>query len=106
MRSSRDAWDQFCGDVGRLRSAGLSNAQLDQLGQEAERLYQAGVLSEDRVLRLVQALLSPDDFARIDAIAYGIAKLFHTPLDQLAAEARSLLHTPLDQLAAEARSPL
>lgn len=123
----RDSWDQFCADVGRLREAGqFSDDQLDQLGMEAERLYEAGLLSEDRLLRLSRALLSPEDFALIDGIAYGVAKLLNTPLNELAAEAgvrpaspywmtgdevqhtiaRSaarLADTPLDQLAAEAQ---
>jgi len=90
MRTSQDAWSQFCADVGQLRRTGmLSSAQLDRLGQEAERLYDAGALSEDRVLHLTQALLSPEDSARIDAIAYGIARLLNTPIDQLAAEAQA-----------------
>jgi len=123
----RDTWGQFCDDVGHLREAGkFSDEQLDQLGLEAERLYEDGLLSEDRLLRLSRALLSPEDFALIDGIAYGIARLVNTPLGQLAAEAgvpRSssnwmtgdevertiasssarLANTPLDQLAAEAQ---
>jgi hypothetical protein len=89
MRSSRDAWDQLCDDVDQLRRAGqLSEAQLDQIGHEADRLYCVGALSDKRLLRLSRALLSPEDFARIDGIAYGIAKLLHTPLDQFTAEVR------------------
>lgn len=88
MRESRDAWDQLCDDVDQLRRTGqLSEAQLDQIALEADHLYCAGALSDKRLLRLSRALLSPEDFARIDAIAYGIAKLLHTPLDQLAAKA-------------------
>lgn len=79
-----------CAVAGHLRRTGqLSSAQLDQLGQEAERLHHAGALSDDQVLLLLRALISSEDFARIDAIAYGIAKLLHTPLDQLAAEAQA-----------------
>lgn len=127
MRPSRDAWDQFCDEVGHLREAGkFSDDQLDQLGLEAERLYEAGLLSEDHLLRLSHALLSPEDFALIDGIAYGLARLINTPLGQLAAEAgvprtssdwmtgdevsRTIAHaaakladTPLDRLAAEAQ---
>jgi len=89
MRSNPGAWNQFCDDVDQLRRAGrLSEAQLDQISHEADRLYCAGALSDDRLLRLSHALLSPEDFARIDGIAYGIAKLLTTPLDQLAAEVR------------------
>lgn len=123
-----DAWDQFCNDVGRLRQAEqLSDDQLDRLGLEAERLYDAGLLSNDQLLRLSRALLSDEDFALIDAIAYGIARLINTPLGQLAEEAgvqpasphwltgdevartiaRSsarLANTPLDQLAADAQA--
>lgn len=88
MLSSRDAWGQFCDDVGQLRHAGrLSKEQLDQLGHEADRLYCAGILSEDRLLRLSRSLLSPEDYALIDGIAYGIAKLLHTPINQLTAKA-------------------
>lgn len=90
MLASQDAWSQFCANVGQLRRTGrLSSAQLDRLGQEAERLYDTGVLSEDRVLHLSQALLSPEDSARINALAYGIAKILNTPIDQLAAEAEA-----------------
>ena len=90
MRASQDAWSQFCADVGQLRrTERLSSAQLDQIGQEAERLHHAGALSDDQLLLLSRALLSPEAFARIDAIAYGIAKLLHTPINQLAAEAQT-----------------
>ena len=87
MRMSQDAWSQFCADVGHLCRT-LSSAQLDQIGQEAERLHHAGALSDDQALLLSRALLSPEDFASIDTIAYGIAKLLHTPINQLAAEAQ------------------
>lgn len=90
MQSSCDAWDWFCYEVGRLRRAELlSREQLNQLSQEAERLYQAGALSDDQVLRLARALISPEDFAFIDALAYGIARLLNTPIAQLAAEAQA-----------------
>lgn len=99
MRSGRDTWDQFCDDVGQLRHAGrLSKEQLDQIGHEANHLYEAGVLSEDRLLRLSRALLSPEDFAFIDALAYGIAKLLHTPIAQLAAEAHGASDVSSDLL--------
>lgn len=128
MRPTSRAWDQFCAEVDRLRRDGqLSETQLEQLGQEAERLYEAGWLSEDQVLKLSEALLSPEDLALIDGIAYGLARLFKTPLGQLAAEAgvhpgsphwmtgdevsetiaRSAARfasTPVEQLAAEARA--
>lgn len=128
MRSTSQAWEQFCDDVGRLRRDGqLSEMQLDQLGHEAERLYEAGRLSNDQLLRLSKALLSPEDLALIDGIAYGLAKLINTPLGQLAAEAgvpqtsphwltgdevsrtiassaARLANTPIEQLAAEARA--
>ena len=120
------AWNQFCTDVRRLREAGrLSESQLDQLGKEAERLHNAGRLSNDQVEQLIAALLSEEDFAVIDGIAYGLAKLINTPLGDLAAEAgvprksshwltgdevrqtiaysaAKLARTPVDQLAAEA----
>jgi hypothetical protein len=128
MRPTSRAWDRFCAEVGQLRRDGrLSEQQLEQLGQQAERLYDAGWLSEDQVLKLTEALLSPEDLALIDGIAYGLARLFKTPLGQLAAEAgvqprsphwmtgdevsetiaRSAARfasTPLDQLAAEAHA--
>ena len=89
MRTSQDTWSQFCANVGQLRRTGmLSRAQLDRLSQEAERLYDAGALSDDQVLLLLRALISPEEFARIDAIAYGIAKLLNTPINQFAAEAQ------------------
>jgi hypothetical protein len=120
------AWDQFCTDLRQLRQSGrLSKAQLDQLGEEAERLYNAGALSNDQVMRLTEALLDEKDLALIDGIAYGLAKLINTPLGELAdeagvprassswmspgeieqtiaASAAKLAHTPIDQLAAEA----
>lgn len=90
MRTSQEAWSRFCADIGLLRRTGrLSSEQLDRLGQEAEQLHHAGALSNDQVLLLLRALISSEDFARIDAIAYGIAKLLHTPIDQLAAEAQA-----------------
>jgi hypothetical protein len=122
------AWTQFCADVRRLREAGrLSESQLDQIGEEAERLHNAGRLSNDQVEQLITALLSEEDLAVIDGIAYGLAKLINTPLGDLAAEAgvprtsshwltgdevrqtiaasaARLANTPLDQLAAEARA--
>lgn len=90
MRSTQDAWDQLCGYIASLRSAGyFSRGQLEQIAQEAERLHSAGVLSDDRLLRLSRALLSPEDFMAIDALAYGIAQLLNTPIAQLAAEAQA-----------------
>lgn len=127
MRANPGAWEQFCGEIDRLRRAGhLSEAQLEQLGQEGERLYEAGRLSDDQALQLATALLSDEDNAFIDALAFGIARLVNTPLGQLAAEAGvsprnrdlmtgdelsrtlgfhagQLADTPIDQLAAEAR---
>jgi hypothetical protein len=89
MRSKQDAWGQLCDDVDQLRRTDrLSEEQLDQIGCEADRLYCAGRLSDDQLLRLSRALLSPEDFKRIDAIAYGLAKFLHTPLDQLAIESQ------------------
>jgi hypothetical protein len=104
MRSSRDAWDQFCADIGRLCETGrLSEEQLEQLSQEAEALYEAGLLSDDRVERLTDALISPDQRAFIEALAYGLAKIFHTPLGLLKEGAQDVLLKPVDQLAAEAQ---
>jgi len=124
---SRDAWSQLCADLARLREAGqISEARLDQLGEVAERLYNAGRISDVQVEQLTDALLSPEQLNTIEAIAYGLAKLLHTPLGELAAEARphrasrawlspgevreaiafgatKLASTPIDQLAAEAR---
>ena len=120
------AWDQFCTNLRQLRQSGrLSKSQLDQIGDEAERLYNAGALSNNQVTQLTEAVLDERDFALIDGIAYGLAKLISTPLGQLADEAgvrrvssswmspdeieqtiaysaAKLANTPIDQLAAEA----
>ena len=120
------AWDQFCTDLRQLRQSGrLSKSQLDRIGDEAERLYNAGMLSNDQVTQLTEAVLDEKGLALIDGIAYGLAKLISTPLGELADEAgvprassswmspdevsqtitlsaAKLARTPLDQLAAEA----
>lgn len=63
---------------------------LDDLpDHEIERLYEAGCVSDDEIMRLAQARLSPDELAIIDGIAYGIAKIFHTPINELVADASS-----------------
>ena len=77
--------------------------QLDALSEpEIEQLFDAGRLSDADMLHLMQTRISPQQLAAIDAIAYGIAKIFHTPIDQLSAEATKIFHTPIDQLSAEA----
>lgn len=58
----------------------LSEDEIDQLGD-------AGVLSDDDLDYLVRTRISPEEMAVLEAIAYGIAKLFHTPINQLVAEA-------------------
>lgn len=66
----------------------MSPRQLDALSDaEVEQLFAARRLSDEDMLYLVQTRVSPEMLAKIDAIAYGIAKLFHTPIDQLSAEA-------------------
>ena len=66
----------------------MSPGQLDALTEsEVEQLFAAGRLSEADLMHLVQTRLSPQQLAAIDAFAYGIAKIFSTPIDQLSAEA-------------------
>jgi len=61
---------------------------LDDLpDHEIERLYDAGLVSEGALDRIADSRLSPDDRALAEGIAYGIAKLFNTPLNQLVDEA-------------------
>jgi hypothetical protein len=66
----------------------MTRAPLDHLpDDEIERLYRAGSISDSEIERIALARLSPQELAIIDAFAYGLAKLLHTPIDQLAAEA-------------------
>jgi hypothetical protein len=61
---------------------------LDDLpDHEIERLYEAGCVSDDEIMELAQARLSPDELAILDGIAYGIAKILHTPINDLVADA-------------------
>jgi hypothetical protein len=57
--------------------------------EEIERLYDAGLISDEEIEDLAHARLSPSDLAILDGIAYGLAKLLHTPINQLASEAAS-----------------
>lgn len=51
---------------------------------EIERLYDAGCIPDAAVEQLARARLSPAQFARIDAFAYGLAALLSMPIDELA----------------------
>ena len=124
-----------CGSCGSPGASGIP--QRDQLGEEAERLYNAGALSDDqvvlltkpfstrrtsrsstgsptgspssstrrsaslrtkRVCRASDSWMSPDGMGQTTAAS--AAKLAHTPIDQLAAEAaakrvsKALPHMP------------
>jgi hypothetical protein len=66
------------------------SVSLDMLpDDELERLYNAGLVPDEEIERIALARISPRDLAIIDGIAYGIAKLLNTPINQLAAEASS-----------------
>jgi hypothetical protein len=61
---------------------------LDDLSEdEIEQLYNAGLVSDEDVEQVALERLSPHKLVMLDALAYGIAKLFHTPIGELAAEA-------------------
>ena len=61
---------------------------LDNLSEdEIEQLYNAGLVSDSDVEQVALTRMSPHKLAMLDALAYGIAKLFNTPINQLAAEA-------------------
>jgi hypothetical protein len=62
--------------------------QFDQLpDEEIDRLYNAGLIPDEEMERIALERIAPEDLAVIEAIAYGVAKLLNTPIDQLAAEA-------------------
>lgn len=52
----------------------LSDVEIEQMSREERR-------------RILEQQLSPQDLALLDGIAYGVAKLLNTPINQLAAEA-------------------
>lgn len=92
---ARDPWERFCNEVAALRRAGLMSPVLyKQLENHAEVLYNRGLISDAQVEQFGEAIMDPEDRAVINAIAYGLARLFHTPINQLAAEAAFLAACP------------
>ena len=85
---ARDPWERFCNEAAALRRAGLMSPELyKQLENHAEVLYNRGMISDAQIEQLGEAIMDPEDLAMINAIAYGLARLFHTPINQLVAEA-------------------
>lgn len=56
---------------------------------EIEQLFNAGALSDADIEQIALQRLSPEQLARIDAFAYGLARLLNTPINQLVAEAQA-----------------
>jgi len=54
---------------------------------EVERLYDAGQLTNEELDRGAARRIPPEELAAIEAFAYGLARLFTTPIHQLVAEA-------------------
>lgn len=59
----------------------------DLSDEELERLYNQGLLSNHDIEAEAERRIDPQTWAMIDGIAYGLARLLNTPIDQLAEEA-------------------